>query len=111
VLAGIDDAIQVEGHTDNLPIATSQFPSNWELSSARAGSVVRFFIDHEVAPKRLSAAGYSEFHPVATNETAEGRSRNRRVTLMILPPEKDPPDAGESGATSARVGAAVPANS
>lgn len=85
VLAGFDDLVQVEGHTDNLPIATNQFPSNWELSSARAGSVVRFFIDHEIPPNRLSAAGYSEYRPVASNLTVEGRARNRRVTLIILP--------------------------
>jgi chemotaxis protein MotB len=99
VLAGLDDLVQVEGHTDNLPIATSQFPSNWELSSARAGSVVRFFIDHDMAPARLSAAGYSEFRPVASNQTPEGRARNRRVTLIILP--ADPKGALEPPETAA----------
>ncbi len=87
VLAAIDDPVQVEGHTDSIPIATSQFPSNWELSTARAGSVVRFFVEHGVPPQRLSAAGYGEFHPVESNDTPEGRARNRRVTLMILTPD------------------------
>ncbi len=84
-LASIDEPIQVEGHTDNAPIATPQFPSNWELSAARAGSVVRHFVDLGMTPSRLSAAGYGEFRPIADNDTPEGRSRNRRVTLVIMP--------------------------
>jgi len=85
VLGRFPDLIQVEGHTDDLPISTPQFPSNWELSSARAGSVVRFFVDHDISPTRLSAAGYAQYRPVASNDTSEGRARNRRVTLIILP--------------------------
>jgi chemotaxis protein MotB len=88
VIATFDDPIQVEGHTDSQPINTPQFPSNWELSTARAGSVVRFFIDHGVPAARLSAAGYAEFHPVESNDSLEGRSRNRRVTLMVLAPDQ-----------------------
>ena len=84
ILATADQRIEVEGHTDDEPISTSQFPSNWELSSARASSVVRLFIDNGVAAERLSAVGYGSNRPVSGNDTPEGRSRNRRVTVMIL---------------------------
>jgi len=83
VAAPAEFPITVEGHTDPTPIATLQFPSNWELSGARASSVVRLFIDAGVAPQRLTATGYGEQRPVASNETAEGRARNRRVTILI----------------------------
>jgi chemotaxis protein MotB len=85
VLAPLPNDIQVEGHTDNTPIATPLFPSNWELSAARAGSVVRLFNANGVASVRLVAVGYAETRNIAVNETPEGRSRNRRVTVMILP--------------------------
>jgi chemotaxis protein MotB len=84
VLATGEQSIQVEGYTDNAPISTSQFPSNWELSAARASSVVRLFIDNGLAEARLSVIGYGPNRPVASNDTVEGRARNRRVTLMIL---------------------------
>jgi len=84
VLATTRQGIQVEGYSDDTPIRTSQFPSNWELSAARASSVVRLFIDNGVAAKRLSAIGYGPNHPVMSNDTPEGRARNRRVTVMIL---------------------------
>ena len=90
VLAGTDNAIEVEGHTDREPISTAQFPSNWELSGARASSVVRLFIDNGVAPRRLVAAGYADTRPVDTNETPNGRTRNRRVTVMIRADEGEP---------------------
>lgn len=90
VLAGTDNAIEVEGHTDREPISTAQFPSNWELSGARASSVVRLFIDNGVAPRRLVAAGYADTRPVDTNETPDGRTRNRRVTVMIRADEGEP---------------------
>jgi chemotaxis protein MotB len=78
--------IRIEGHTDNVPIHTAQFASNWELSTARATELARIFIlDHQFAPARLSAAGYAEYHPVATNDTAEGRAQNRRVDIIVLP--------------------------
>ncbi|MUT69243.1 flagellar motor protein MotD [Stutzerimonas frequens] len=83
ILAPYDNPIHVEGFTDNLPISTSQFPTNWELSAARAGSVVRMLAAQGVAPSRLAAVGYGEFQPVADNSTAEGRARNRRVILVI----------------------------
>ena len=78
--------IGIEGHTDNVPIKYSGWKSNWELSSARAMSVLHFMIEeHSTDPKRLSATGYGEFQPVATNETKEGRQENRRVEIVILP--------------------------
>jgi len=83
-LAGVDNVVHIEGHTDNLPIQTPLYPSNWELSGARASSVVRLFAANGVDPARLRAVGFAENHPVDTNDTAEGRQRNRRVTLLIL---------------------------
>lgn len=78
--------VRVEGHTDNVPIHTSEYASNWELSSARATHIARLFLNlRAIAPDRLSAAGYAEFHPLATNDTPEGRATNRRVDLVILP--------------------------
>jgi len=80
-----DYRLRIEGHTDNSPIHTAQFPSNWELSTVRATEVVRVLIVREgFGPGRLSAAGYAEYHPVATNLTAEGRSINRRVDIVVL---------------------------
>ena len=84
VIKGHEHEIHVEGHTDNLPIHTENFPSNWELSSARASSVIRLFIENGVEAHRLTAIGYGENRPIETNETPEGRKRNRRVTVMIL---------------------------
>jgi chemotaxis protein MotB len=85
LLAPLPNDVQVEGHTDNVPISTGQFPSNWELSAARASSVVRLFIDNGVASVRLVAVGYAETRNIAPNLTPEGRARNRRVTVRILP--------------------------
>ena len=84
VLKDDDHAIQVEGHTDTTPIATSMFPSNWELSAVRASSVVRLFIDHGIGGARLTAVGYGDTRPVGPNDSADGRLRNRRVEVMIL---------------------------
>jgi chemotaxis protein MotB len=83
VLVATDFPILVEGHSDNLPISTPMFPSDWELSSARASSVVRLFIDNGVAAKRLTATGYADQRPVDDNATPEGRGRNRRVAITI----------------------------
>ncbi len=88
MLAKLPNAVQVEGYTDNIPIHTPQFPSNWELSTARASSVVRSFIKTGVPPDHLVAVGYADNHAVASNATLEGRARNRRVTVMILSSEK-----------------------
>lgn len=90
VLVENDFAIEVEGHTDNLPISTPKFPSNWELSSARASSVVRLFIDQGIPAKRLKAVGSADNQPVESNDTAEGRARNRRVTITVLNPVPEP---------------------
>ena len=78
--------MRVEGHTDNIAIHNQEFDSNWELSSMRATRIARIFLElHAISPDRLSAAGYAEFHPVANNETAAGRARNRRVDLVVMP--------------------------
>jgi chemotaxis protein MotB len=76
--------VMVEGHTDNVPIRGSVFPTNWELSTARASRVVRFLIAGGVTEGRLSAGGYASLHPIASNTTAAGRSRNRRVEIVLL---------------------------
>ncbi|MGH2913374.1 MAG: OmpA family protein [Solirubrobacteraceae bacterium] len=75
--------ITVEGNTDNQPIRSAQYPSNWELSTDRATIVVRYLIAHGVADRRLSAAGYADLHPIASNATAAGRARNRRVDIVL----------------------------
>lgn len=81
--------LRIEGHTDNIPMHSAAFDSNWELSSARATGIARLLIDLKtIAPERISAAGYAEFHPVASNDTAEGRGENRRVDLVVLPRTK-----------------------
>lgn len=76
--------IRVEGHTDSRPIANARYPSNWELSTARAAAVLMLLAERGIAPERLSAAGYGGFQPVADNATAPGRARNRRVDVVIL---------------------------
>ncbi len=84
-LASVDARIDVEGHTDTLPIATDRFPSNWELSTARATAVARALIAEGLPPGRLRAIGYADTAPRATNATAEGRALNRRVRLVLVP--------------------------
>ena len=83
VLRDRDNAVKVEGFTDDRPIRTSRFPSNWELSSARASAVARMLMMEGVEPERLAAVGYGQYQPVARNDTEEGRRRNRRVVLLI----------------------------
>ena len=83
ILGPSEFPIIVEGHTDNIPISTAQFPSNWELSGMRASSVVRLFINNGVAGNRLSAVGYADQRPIADNGSPEGRARNRRVAIII----------------------------
>lgn len=78
------EMIRIEGHTDNVPISTSQYPSNWELSVSRAVNSLRYLLDTGVLEKeKISAVGYSEYHPVDTNDTAEGRAVNRRVDFVV----------------------------
>lgn len=93
--------IRIEGHSDNVPIHTSQFPDNWALSTARATELVRLLmVKYQFAPEKLSAAGYAQYHPVADNARAEGRAQNRRVDVVILgkfapldeKPASPPPD-------------------
>ena len=84
ILAQAPNQIQVEGHTDDIPISTALFPSNWELSSARASSVVRLFSAHDVTPERMVAIGYADNRPVVPNTDNESRARNRRVTMLII---------------------------
>jgi chemotaxis protein MotB len=77
--------LRIEGHTDDVPIHTAQYASNWELSTARATEVVRLLIVRNgFSPERLSAGGFAEFHPVSTNRTPDGRAQNRRVDIVIL---------------------------
>lgn len=84
-LTGIPNQLAIEGHTDSVPISTAQFASNWELSTARASSVLRYLIGrHGIPPSRLSASGYADQRPVDSNETEGGRARNRRVDIAIL---------------------------
>lgn len=83
-LAQVRSAVRVEGHTDDLPIRTARFRSNWDLSTARASRVVEFLIERGIAPERLAAAGYAEFHPRAPNDSVAARASNRRVDLVVL---------------------------
>jgi chemotaxis protein MotB len=77
--------LRVEGHTDNLPISTREFPSNWELSTTRAVNVIKYFIEkHRFSPYTLSAAGYGEYRPIAPNDTEKHRALNRRVDIIVL---------------------------
>jgi chemotaxis protein MotB len=76
--------INVEGHTDNVPIRSANYPTNWELSTARAASVVRLLISDKVPATRLGAVGYAQLHPIASNDSAGGKSRNRRVEIVLL---------------------------
>ncbi|SHJ05803.1 OmpA family protein [Lutispora thermophila] len=82
--------IRIEGHTDNVPIHTYRYPSNWELSTARAVNVLRYLVEvKNVEPWRLSAVGYGEYHPIDTNSTPEGRQNNRRVDILIINSESN----------------------
>ena len=92
VLSSEELAIEVEGHSDDIPIATAQYPSNWELSSARASSVARMLIDNGVEAKRLAVVGLASNQPLVPNDSAENRARNRRVIVTIMSPN------GERGA-------------
>jgi chemotaxis protein MotB len=85
ILDGVDFQIIVEGHTDNVPINTTQFMSNWELAAARAASFVRYLEDHGIDPTRLSVHSYGPHRPVASNETEDDRARNRRIEIKLAP--------------------------
>lgn len=104
VLKQIPYAVQVNGFTDDQPIHNAQFRSNWALSAARAVSVVEMFIGQGVSPQQLVAAGYGEYHPVASNATATGRAENRRVSVVIVSP-----DAKAGAVDTPMAGARIPA--
>jgi chemotaxis protein MotB len=94
-------ALRIEGHTDNVPIHTSQFASNWELSTARATGIVKSLIEqYGISADRLSAAGYAEFHPVSNNASAQGRQLNRRVDVVILRSPEAKQGSGEDPSTA-----------
>lgn len=85
LISSLDNNIVVEGHTDNRPISTADFPSNWELSVDRAVNVVRYFVENEgIDPSRLSATGYGEYQPVVDNDSEENMAKNRRVNILIM---------------------------
>lgn len=104
VLAPTPNFIRVEGHTDNLPIHTSEFPSNWELSVLRATNVVEILASSGISPDRLSATGYGEYRPVASNATEAGRAQNRRVDLTVLRSKYDFVEPGTAAPTPGSTG-------
>jgi len=83
IFSGSDYTIVIEGHTDNIPISNEKFASNWELSSARSASVVRYLVENNIEPKRLSAVGFADTRPIGDNRTELGRAKNRRVTFSV----------------------------
>ena len=85
VISRVPNAVCIEGHTDNVPITTQAFPSNWELSAARAVTIVKFLANRmDVYPRRLSAVGYGESRPIKPNDAPEHRAKNRRVEIVLL---------------------------
>ena len=85
VLEAVPNAVIIEGHTDNMPVSQGAYPSNWELSVARAYSVIEYFVkEQKIDPARFIAAGYGEFRPVASNNTPEGRAQNRRIEIVMV---------------------------
>lgn len=110
ILANIPSGymISVRGYTDNKPIHTAQFPSNWQLSTARALSVVLFFRGQGVAGESLSAEGFSKYHPIADNQTEAGRERNRRVSIVITAPPPDNRTGNNSSSGHSGDGAGQP---
>ncbi len=99
VLGGRGFEIRVEGHTDNVPVHNSRFKSNWELSAARSTTVVSLLIErHRFDPSLISAAGYSEYRPLADNDSPQGRAANRRIDLVVVGhvPDKDKLARGEA---------------
>ena len=119
IMQPFPNALRIEGHTDNVPIHTLMFASNWELSAARAASVVHLFMERGVDPKRMSVEGFGEYQPALDNSSVEGRNRNRRVVLVVLaaPGETVPVESDAeaetkpvSDATAAADGATTPAS-
>ena len=108
ILKPFPNPIRVEGHTDNRPIATSVFPSNWELSAARAANVVQLFAKAGVDPLRMQVLGLGQFRPIAANDNAEGRNANRRVVIVVM--EQKTPDGSADPLDEALKGTAVEAH-
>ncbi len=104
ILAPFANPLRVEGFTDDVPISTPLYPSNWELSAARAASVARLFAGHGVRPDRLGILGWGDVRPLASNATAAGRNQNRRVLVVV---ENDAPASNRSRSAAAQVGAAL----
>lgn len=85
ILKDLPNSVKIEGHTDNIPTNTDRFPSNWDLSSARAVKILKYFISaHQYDPMKLAATGYGEYRPTTSNDTPEGRARNRRVDILVI---------------------------
>jgi chemotaxis protein MotB len=101
-LRSVPNPIRVEGHTDDRPINTRAFPSNWELSAARASSVVHLFSSRDIEPARLAVIGLGEYRPVKSNGTSEGRNANRRVVIVILSPDSASDGAPDHSAQATR---------
>lgn len=93
IFKGFDNPIQVEGFTDDIPIRSNQYPSNWELSAARAAATVQLLAEGGVRPQQMSAVGYGEYQPIARNDSPEGRAQNRRVVLMVAREKIQRPEA------------------
>lgn len=111
ILAASDRPLLIEGHTDDRPIGSDRYPSNWELSAARAAAIARFFVArHEIDPSRISATGHAEFRPIVPNTSSSRRARNRRVEIVLrresLP--ATPPDPAEAAAALGRLVEALP---
>ena len=107
ILAASDRPLLIEGHTDDRPIGTDRYPSNWELSAARAAAIARFFATrHEIDPSRISATGYAEFRPIVPNRSSSRRARNRRVEI-VLQRETRSPTPSDPAAASAALGRLV----
>lgn len=90
VISKFPNTLRIEGHTDNIPISNGEFPSNWELSAGRAINVAKYFINtHNIQPGRITTTGYAEFKPLVSNDTPEGRAKNRRVDIVLLNEEEN----------------------
>jgi len=106
VIKAIDRPLYVSGYTDNVPISSSRYPTNWELSTARAASVVRLFAQSGINPARMGAIGYGEYRPVVANDTPGNRQRNRRVVIRVMTGEDVFAQTGPFGDT--RVDPGIP---
>ncbi|MDF3012338.1 MAG: flagellar motor protein MotB [Cellvibrio sp.] len=91
ILKNYSNPVQVEGFTDNIPIKSAKYPTNWELSTARASAIVKYLASKGIAPERLSAVGYGEYQPIVSNDSEQGRAQNRRVAIMVAKRKMDRP--------------------